>query len=318
MKNSLLITAMAVFMCCLGGCEKEMSEENGHLPGVVPTTPTVPTTPGTGVTGDFRAKIDGIPFVANQVAGAVITNGIINITGTNTDGRMITITLTDSGVHLYQLMQTTINGAAFSESTNGSTIAFTSNASADPNIAGGTANITEINTTTKKISGTFAFKAYRPIDNTGKTITEGVFTNLTYTTDAVPAGNATDTFRVKVDGVDWVNYSGIATYANVPGFENILIVSNADASATTTIGLTVGATVTPGSYIFELFGDAMGQYNPNGSAVSYVADGGNLTILEHNTTTKRIRGTFNFPATPFMGTGTAINFTEGYFSMRYQ
>ncbi|MEP6952031.1 MAG: hypothetical protein ABI863_22265 [Ginsengibacter sp.] len=44
---------------------------------------------------------------------------------------------------------------------------------------------------------------------------------------------------------------------------------------------------------------------------------GTLTILEHNITTKRIRGNFNFHASEVPGTKVS-ELTEGYFSVIYQ
>ncbi len=317
--KKILLPLMAAFMLLIS-CTKETSEENGFAPNTLPTAGSGGTGTGTtGVTGDFRAKIDGVQFIANQTASASRLNGIINLTGLATDGKLITITLMDSGVHVYTLNDVSFGAGAYGESQNGSTISFTSNGSSDPAVAGGSCTITSIDAVNHKMTGTFAFKVFRQTDSTSKNITQGVFTNITYsTTLPVPATAATDTFRVKLDGVDWTNYSVIGLQP--PGFGQISITSNSDAAGTKNIGIIFSNTITPGSYPFDLF-TTTGIYNPTNSLTTpnpYAANSGTLQIIEHNTVTKRIRGNFNFIATPFLGTGAAINFTQGYFSITYQ
>lgn len=326
-RNLLSVLGALIFLC---GCQKEFSVNDPSTTGTGTTgtggtgtggTGTGGTgTGGTGVTGDFRAKIQGVQWVANQVATAVRNNGVINLSGMSTDGQFVTITLTDSGVHVYTLNDATLSGGAYSPDQSQSTIAYTSNGSSNPAQAGGSCSITSIDAVTHKISGTFAFKAYRQTDNTTKNITEGSFTNITYTTTSgIPPTAATDTFRVKLDGADWTSYSVTATNINMTGFNKIAVTSTYDVNNTKNIGLTFDNTITPGSYVFDLF-DVIGVYNPTSSTSnpnSYNASGGNLTILEHNTTTHRIRGSFNFTASPLLGGGTPIAFTAGYFSVHY-
>jgi len=308
-----LISGLLVLALLFSACQKEVSDEsftgnNGNG--------------GNPVTGDFRAKINGNQWVANAAAGAVRNNGLINISGLNVDGLLLTITLTDSGVHTYTLDDQSFNAAAHVDSTLASTISFTSNASDDSTLAGGTVTITSIDTSTKRMSGTFRFKVFRPIDSLVRNFTEGSFTNINYRTDAgINPGNPTDSFRVKLDGADWVNYSVIGLPVSLPPFiNNITITSNFDANGSKNIGLSFNRSITPGSYVFDLI-NITGVYNPTNSITNPTplsADGGNLTILEHNTTTRRIRGTFNFVASPLTGPPPApINFTEGYFSVVY-
>ena len=277
-----------------------------------------PTTPGglPGVSGKFTAKVNGVLFTGDKFAGAVRNSGIINISGLANSGKAITITLTDSGVHIYQLKSQTINAAGYNEAVN--TISFTSNGSDDPSLAGGTCTVTNIDTAKKQMSGTFKFKVFREIDGLSRDITEGTFTSLSYTTDALPpTTNVTDTFRVKVDGVDWVNYSLNAL--DVPFLDKIAITTSQDANANVNIGFTFEKLITTGSYQWDLFTVAA-LYHPStfSTTGTLVAEGGNLTILEHNTTTKRIRGTFNFLAAPITSPTPVVAFTQGYFSVVYR
>lgn len=48
------------------------------------------------------------------------------------------------------------------------------------------------------------------------------------------------------------------------------------------------------------------------------AQKGSLTIIENNSTTKRIRGTFSFLTGPSINAGTIWDITEGSFDVRYQ
>lgn len=312
-KNIFYLCFVYSLLLTLGSCQKEYNPLDPNLPPPGGTTPGGTTPPAN--TGSFTAKIDGAAFVANKFAGAVRTRGLINVSGLANDGKIITMTLTDSGVHTYQLTQTTINAGAYNETANG--ISFTSNGSANTAEAGGTVTITSIDTVKKTMTGTFNFKAFRASDNTTRNITTGIFTGITYTTDALPpTTNTTDTFRVKRDGVAWTNYSVIGVA--VPFLNQIAVTSSTDASATVNVGLTFPNTVTPGSYAFDFITYAA-VYNPSADPMmSMTAFGGNLTILEHNTTTKRVRGTFNFNASPLTNPSTVVAFTEGYFSVKYQ
>ena len=69
--------------------------------------------------------------------------------------------------------------------------------------------------------------------------------------------------------------------------------SVSDQLVSKTVGVTIPSNVGPGSYTFTLFGtDYIGQYNVYSSFLA--ADSGTLTILEHNTTTKRVSGNSSF------------------------
>ena len=266
------------------------------------------------VTGDFRAKIEGTQWIANKAALGSRMNGIINITGLGTDKKTLTITLTDSGVHRYILSDNTMNVAAYVDSTLPNTFAFTTNQGSFPDQAGGEVNITSIDEVNKKISGTFSFKVYRQMDGLQRTITEGVFTNISYTT-TLPPSNANDTFRVKINNSSWTP-SFVASVSTM----GMLAVTGTDAQGVKAVGLLMPSTITPGAYTLDFFGGQyIGQYNPdNDPTHSQASSSGTLTILQHNTSTKRIRGTFNFHAEALLNPLLFSEITEGYFSVVYQ
>lgn len=272
------------------------------------------------VTGDFRAKIEGSQWVANKGAGASRMQGLINISGYSTDKKYITITLADSGVHRYTLSEATMNAAAYIDSTLPNPIAFTTNQGTYPTESGGEVNITSIDTANKKMSGTFSFKVFRMMDGLGRNITEGSFTNLSYTTTLPPA-NATDTFKVKISGTQWNPPTIFAVKAPaVPPLPATIAVSGTDATASKVVGLIFPADIIPGSYTLDFFGGTyIGQYNPNSNPQNSQASvSGTLQIISHNTSTKRIRGNFNFRSEELLNPLAFTLLTEGYFSVTYQ
>lgn len=266
------------------------------------------------VTGDFRAKIDGVQFIADSSAGASKIGGVIVITGNDNAGKRIILRVADSGVHQYSFNRESMdNVAAYMESRSANSNAFATNQFETGDIYG-TLNITSIDTATKKMSGVFSVRVRRMMDNAEKTITEGVFNNLSYATQP-PAPSGTDTFRVKINGTPFTYnlLSAVKTFGMIG-------ISAADANgpmATPSVGVTVPDVVVPGRYEFDIF-QYVGQYNPNASTYM-TADTGSVTILEHNLTTKRIRGTFQFLAdTAFSGPPASnILLTDGYFSVKY-
>ncbi|HEV2832432.1 MAG TPA: DUF6252 family protein, partial [Hanamia sp.] len=200
------------------------------------------------------------------------------------------------------------NVATYSKDT---AFAYTTNQGNTATESGGTLSITSIDTVNKKMSGTFSIKVYRQLDSKQKNITEGIFTNISYATEPLPPSNASDTFRVKVDGAQFSTFSvmGLAVFGKLN-----ISASNQDVSKT--VGLSFPADVIPGTYTFSSFGpDYIGQYNLGTAYMS--ASSGTLTILEHNTITKRIKGNFSFNAEELLGTKKAT-LSEGYFSITYR
>jgi hypothetical protein len=277
---------------------------------------TNPSSTNPNVTGDFRAKINGVQWVANKASSAARTLGIINISGQGTDGKLITMTLQDSGVRTYFLTPNALQAGAYQDSASGS-IGFGSNASADTSKAGGIVNITVIDTVRKTISGTFRFKVYRATDSATRSLTEGVFNNISYA-PVVVAPSGTDTFRVKVDGVDFP-YTSIGCFRIAFPVDIISITANS-ASANKVVGLTLPGNISAGTYNFTASSsDYIGQYTINTNVAPGIYMGsltGSIQVLEHNLTAKRIRGNFNFKAKALFLPDSA-NLTAGYFSLKY-
>lgn len=296
---SLLFVATSLFIY---SCQKEIDGD------IEPTEPENPPT----VSGNLKAKIEGTQWVADKIEAASKFGGYINITGISKDKRMLVITLVDSGVHNYKLTDATTNAAALSDSSIASPLIFRTVEGQYPMQSGGQLNLTSIDTIKKTISGTFSFKVFNSDNIVTKAITEGTFTNLSYATAMQPA-SSTDTFRVKLNGTSWAP----ASIAGATALGKIGI-SATSSDATKTVGLALPANITPGTYKFELFGTYLGQYNPDTDPLhTRTSVSGTLTILEHNTTTKRIRGNFSFRAEEPTNSANFTNVSEGYFSVKY-
>ena len=283
-------------------CQKEFT--------IGPVDSSLISQPPSSGSGSFIATIDGAKFIADKAVGAVKAAGVIAITGQSLDGENIVLRVADSAVHSYAMdIGSFTNFGGYSKDTG---YAYATNQGNTAAESGGTLNITSIDTVNKTISGTFSMKVYRQFDKKQKNITEGIFTNIPYETTALPPANAKDTFRVKVDGKDFSaeSISGNAFYGRIT-------LSASDQMVHKTIGITVPDNISEGTYSMGgLNSDYIGQYNI-GTTTLMTASGGKLTILEHNTTTKRIRGSFNFTAKEMLGTSSA-EITEGYFSVVYQ
>jgi hypothetical protein len=104
----------------------------------------------------------------------ILEEGKFIITGTSLDGKVLAITIGGTTEGIYELSLTSaMAGAVFKES------ATTSTADAYVSVTG-EVNLTDVNNSKKRISGTFSFIAIRNLTNTIN-ITDGEFKDLLYT-----------------------------------------------------------------------------------------------------------------------------------------
>lgn len=270
-------------------------------------------------TGNFKAKIDGTQWVANSATGASRMLGFITINGRSTDKKYVTIAVKDSGVHNYTLDENSLNVASYIDSNLTNTFNFSTNQGVNPGDAGGVVNVTSIDAVNKTISGTFSFRVFRQFDNTQRTFTEGTFTNIPYVT-SLPPSSSTDTFRVKIAGTMWTPPTVVASKTPaVPPLLPKIAITGTSADGTKSVGMFMPDNIVPGNYNFDLFGGIyLGLYNPDTNPNnSQGALSGTLTILSHNTATRRIRGNFNFHAEALLNPLLFTELTEGYFSVGY-
>lgn len=121
----------------------------------------------------MSATIDGTDWSAS-IRSTVSTDDVIVITGTSTVGEVIAVTVLGTSEGTYELSLTDQECSALYKATV--------NASTDDTYvsATGTVVITELDTSSKKVSGTFSFTMLQGLSTT-MTISEGEFSNLSYT-----------------------------------------------------------------------------------------------------------------------------------------
>ena len=270
----LLIGMVCLF---LFACRKETSIENY-----------------VGPTANFVATIDGASWQAVPGTESVtIVAGLINITGINANNQEISMTLTGSGTGTYTLNQQTTSLAIYANIDSSFQYLYSTNQGQDTAQAGGQVTITQIDPVNKTVSGTFSFKGYRVIDGQQKTITQGRFTNLSFTGGPTGSG-AQDTLTASIDNKGW---QGTSIQAAVNA--GVLTIIGSSGNAAQSIGLILPSNTPPGSYPLD-------GSNPSFTAVytslaggatsGYVATQGTLTVRQNDMVGKRISGTFQFTA----------------------
>jgi len=150
-------------LCIFNSCQKEFEDPND-------------TSLNTTVV--FKAKINGVQFVADISGAAIRADSVISIAGKSNDGQMIVFTVKDSGVHVYSLDINSISN--FGGYVDANSLTFSSNEGINPGDSGGNLAIILIDPVKRLISGTFNFKAFRQDSRTQRIITEGVFRNILY------------------------------------------------------------------------------------------------------------------------------------------
>jgi hypothetical protein len=301
MKRLLLYLPLFAAMATTISCQKQINGDFVSSGGT-----------GTSVNGVLKMKIDGVPWVADKVASASIISNVIAIAGLSNTRKTLVIRLNEARTGKFLLAPDSMHVGALSDSTE-NPFSYGTNEGIDTTESVGEVIVSSIDATKKTISGTFKLKVFRLLDSKTRIITEGVFDNLSYATTLPPA-NTTDTFTVKIDGVTWKPQSIAGATTTLTG--QLAIVAT-DATGAKAVGLTMPVNITAGTYDLDFFGlTYFGQYNPNGTTF-LPAQSGKMTILEHNTSTKRIRGNFNFVGKDLLASTTA-QLTEGYFSVKYQ
>ncbi|WP_320814884.1 DUF6252 family protein [Flavobacterium sp.] len=142
---------------------------------------------GSGITvASFTAKVNGENFIASSesiigdYSPASIGNEFV-ISGSTTTGKNISITVLNPSVATFPANFNTSNLTLlqFTDISLGINGSFSSyNQLTDTST--GTVTITNFDTVNNKASGTFSFTAYNSNDTTTRSITNGVFNNITF------------------------------------------------------------------------------------------------------------------------------------------
>ena len=296
MKKTILYLLLLFGIC--SSCRKEYSLEGEIVP-----------------TGNFTAQVDGVHWQsAITTEQATIAQGLINITGISTNNLEISMTLSGTGTGTYYLSQRSASLATYADIDSSFVYAFTTNEAPDTAQAGGQVTVTEIDQANQTISGNFAFSAYRAVDGTQKTITQGVFTKIPYTLGLSTTTNG-DTLNASIDAKPWV---GKSIQAAVNAGELTIVGSSADGSQS--VGLLMPANTTPGTYPLDGTDPSyLGVYTvlANATTTGLVSISGQVTITSNNTTTSRITGTFTFVAADPSNPSNVHYVTTGVFSVYY-
>lgn len=252
----------------------------------------------------FKSDFSGTTWTATS-AEALISGNFISISGSKPNGEGFGFLVEANAVGTYPANS---NLLAFTPS--GTEFGYWSTNFNLPNENTGSITITNINTTNKTISGTFAFKGYWS-DTSNTSIlpvqfTNGVFQNIPYITQQQTG----DTFFAKVGGVEFVDVDILSTLIDVNGQEFISI--GAQNAALNSITVSVKSSLGVGTY--PITGSIA---NDNVQAIydyqdtNFLANSGSIKI--DSKTATRIKGTFNFitnGATPF-------TVSEGAFDIEY-
>lgn len=257
--------------------------------------------------GTMTCKVDGTQWTS-ATATATILNGIMNITGVSSDDQVFTITLDGDSEGSYSLDPSLQNVIAHTIDTNGSNPAYVSNQNT-VNTNFGVVTVSEIDTDNKTISGTFQTEVHRIIDGEVKIITEGVFEKIPYVESVAPTSS---TLSADIDGTTFnaTSVTGVIAFG-------MFTINGSDGTGSKTIALTIPPDIAAGTYNLTSpgFSDYGAQYNADANTF-LTADSGTLIITEHNTTSKEIKGTFDFEASDFVGSASA-SLSNGVFELSY-
>lgn len=272
----------------------------------------------------FKADYSDQTFVGTTTQ-AIVNDDYLAITGMKGTGEFFQITLPNPEVGTY-------TWSDFDPSEAGFAMIFSQGSGNVPYLAArddigefadfpdytDTAQLTisSIDTINKRVVGTFKFTGVRFADG-GAAVDFKVFTNGSFALnylDEAPSGPGNNTFTAKLD-------DNVFTPTAINGLSNsgrISIIGR--RGSIETIGINVISTITAGTYDLDITGDYVGQYikdaTPEGS--SFAAEQGTLTIVSHDTTAKRIIGTFDFIASSFLVPGVTYEVSEGAFDITYQ
>ncbi|MGV3696348.1 DUF6252 family protein [Flavobacterium sp.] len=260
----------------------------------------------------FKADFSGETW-NGTMSQALISENFISIGATRADGSTFSILLNATGPGTFPA-----NNNIVAYTPAGSDFGYWSLNTQNESEDTGSITVTSINTTAKTISGTFTFKGYWSDESNTSIIpvqfTNGVFTNIPYTTNVPPVG--TDSFFAKVDGVDFVEDQidvALIEDATDPPLPNQISVSGSKNNDDS-VGINVQEQLGVGTYpITGMMADTdvvFGLVVINN--VLYTSESGSITIVSKTGT--RMSGTFNMVCRNFT-TNTTKTITNGTFDV---
>lgn len=294
---------------------------------------------------NFQVDFDGETWVADTVTATIIDGEIHMIATQNATDEVVEIKLLADQEGSYNFTPTT-NYGYMNYTPNVTETAF-ANTSGE---LAGRINMDTIDVNEQLLTGTFFFVGKRSVQQfnpdgspmidsvTGENVyvqetkdfTNGIFENIVYSTvvDSDPTDPNTDTFFVKMDGVEFIESTLTAEKITIAGVDVINIRATRDGS-NEVIEFRIPINITAGNkiiydYTADPLTDCMGKYQKLSSSETYysagMGTGANpdiLAITSHDPVTNKIvSNNFQFTAVE-ESSGATIEFTEGEFSLTY-
>jgi hypothetical protein len=331
-KFSVLFLLLFAFGISFTSCTKDF-EDGGDYSGVNNNgnvkEPVIEVEP-ISESGKLQVDFDGKTFVSTSVQ-AIVTDDYISIIGLrSTKGDFITLTIPSNKIGTYTWKSINVTNevlvlsyTAISNDENGTFIANSDDK--DSEFFGedykdtASITITSINTTTKKISGTFQFTGGRFNPNNSKfeskIFTKGTFADISFAVDIPTDSN--DTFSLKLDGTDYIPTSVTALSVSYGKLQQISI--SGVRGGLESVGIVVPKDVKPGTYTVETLGtDYVVMYNKSFKGEDmFSGKSGSITVLNHDIAKKTIRGTFSASLWCYLSTETP-QISEGAFNVSYK
>ena len=298
MKMRITYFLLTAFLFSFVACTKELSNEKGFGTGQ-------------GVNGKFYATIGGNQWNADSLQLIQVgDSGGVSINGLSKTGEQISMILPAFKTGTYTLDVQSASIALYSNLLDSAVNVYVSNIGT----ASGTVTISSIDTVNHLVNGSFQLSLVNPADNSTKTITRGVFSNVPYSggNGNITVNNGSDTVKAVINGN---NFHG--AQVEVTTLNGQLFISGISADGTQDLGLIMPVNITPGSYNMDFAsGMYIGVYYPIASVTLVSQSNGTLTIISNNTAAKQIKGTFSFIASSLTDATTAT-VAQGYFSVSY-
>lgn len=301
-KNKILFLLFFAIAGFLGSCSQDFdngldfsnSENNGNV----------------NEKAVFTAKVGEEEFTAN-VTNAIVSDNYVAITGVRSSkGDLIQMILPSNKIGTYTWANSHENAESFvlayAQEVDGN--GFISASNEDAAFLGvqnytdtAIIKITAVDKTKKTISGTFQFTGFRETENDLteiKVITNGTFTNISYTED-IPAEDSDNILKAKVDGVDFINDKVDVTSVSASGSNPYYSVVGKKNDGNSSIGLKINKSSSVGTY--QVSGNVSNEEGGLVNAIGgyyrvndllYNSQSGSITITLK--TASNIEGTFNF------------------------
>ena len=238
----------------------------------------------------LQANIDNSFYSSNDTRASLNENGSLTIQGF-TQQESLTLQLSRLAEGNFRIGEETPNYAIFENFVGD---IYTTRPDGE-----GMITISELDETNKTISGTFHFNAFLPGIDTIY-VSKGFLHNVSYTGGEIPDPNNAGTFSANVNGNPFIS---IVVSSRDTG--STIITSGTGANST--IVISVPSNVEPETYTIPRSGFQAKYQGDNGPETT---DEGVITILEHNTSEKTIKGTFSFFT-------NRSEITEGAFNVAY-